>query len=174
MLKKALIEKRLTPDVCDRLLAAGFPGVELSDKTVTVEEARAGRRLAEEKKMPFVDLDAEIERRAGRRIAEIFAQDGEAAFRAMEAEELRRVAAEHGQVVALGGGALLAEGSRALAEKTGRVVFIECAEGELLRRVAASQDRPLLAGGAEEKMRALLAARREHYASFKERIVVGN
>ena len=129
-----------------------------------------GRRLAAEKDMPFVDLDAEIERRSGRRIAEIFARDGEAAFRAMEAEELRRVAAEKGQVVALGGGALLAEGSRALAEKTGRVVFIDCAEDELLRRVSASQDRPLLAGGAEDKMRALLAARREHYASFKERI----
>ena len=133
-----------------------------------------GRRLAAEKQMPFVDLDAEIERRAGRRIAEIFAQDGEAAFRAMEAEELRRVAEAHGQVVALGGGALLAEGSRALAEKTGRVVFIECAEDELLRRVSASQDRPLLAGAAAEKLRALLAARRDHYASFKERIVVSD
>lgn len=133
-----------------------------------------GRRLAAGKKMPFVDLDDEIERRAGRRIAEIFARDGEAAFRAMEAAELRRVAAEHGQVVALGGGALLDADSRRLAEATGRVVFIECAEDELLRRVSASQDRPLLAGGAEDKMRALLAARREHYASFKERIVVGN
>ena len=47
VLRKALIEKRLTPQVCDRLLAAGFPGVELSDKTVSLAEARAARRLAE-------------------------------------------------------------------------------------------------------------------------------
>jgi shikimate dehydrogenase len=131
-----------------------------------------GRHLAGKKGMPFVDLDAEIERSAGRRIAEIFAQDGEAAFRAMEAAELRRVAAGRGQVVALGGGALLDADSRRLAEATGRVVFIECAEDVLLRRVAASQERPLLAGAAEGKMRALLAARREHYASFTERITV--
>ena len=46
-LYKALIEKRLTPQVCDRLLAAGFPGIELSDKTVSIAEARAARQLAE-------------------------------------------------------------------------------------------------------------------------------
>ena len=49
VLHKALIEKRLTPKVCDKLLAAGFPGVELTDKTVSIAEARAGRKLAEER-----------------------------------------------------------------------------------------------------------------------------
>ena len=49
VLRKALIEKRLTPQVCDRLQAAGFPGVELSDKTVSLAEARAARRLAEDR-----------------------------------------------------------------------------------------------------------------------------
>ena len=54
---------------------------------------------------------------------------------------------------------------------TGRVIFIDCLDDELLRRVSLSQARPLLAGDAVERMRALLAARREHYASFAERIV---
>ena len=49
VLHKALIEKRLTPKVCDKLLAAGFPGVELTDKTVSIAEARAGRKLADER-----------------------------------------------------------------------------------------------------------------------------
>ena len=49
VLHKALIEKRLTPQVCDKLLAAGFPGVELTDKSATLEEARAARRLAEDR-----------------------------------------------------------------------------------------------------------------------------
>lgn len=131
-----------------------------------------GRRLAAAKGMPFVDVDDEIERRSGRRISDIFAQDGEAAFRALEKSELERVASAHGQVVALGGGALLDQDSRRIAETTGRVVFIECDDETLLRRVAASDARPLLSGDAAERMRGLLAARREHYASFKERIKV--
>ena len=129
-----------------------------------------GRTLAARKAMPFVDLDDEIERVEGRRIADIFAAEGEAAFRAIERRELRRVAARHGQVVALGGGALLDDGSRALAEATGRVILIDCPESELLRRVALSQARPLLAGDAADRLRKLLAARRAHYASFRERI----
>ena len=129
-----------------------------------------GRELAARKGMPFVDLDDEIERRDGRRIADIFAQDGEAAFREMERSELRRVSALPGQVVALGGGALLDSGSRRLAEETGRVVFIECPEDELIRRVARSQARPLLAGDAATRLRNLLSSRREHYSSFRERI----
>ena len=129
-----------------------------------------GRRLAAEKMMPFVDLDDEIEKCDGRRIAAIFAQDGEAAFRTAEKAMLKRVSATPGQVVALGGGALLDPESRRMAEETGRVVFIACPEDELLRRVAKSQARPLLAGDAAERLRKLLAARREHYASFRERI----
>ena len=129
-----------------------------------------GRHLAAAKAMPFVDLDAEIEKRAGRTIQEIFAQEGESAFRALEKAELKRVSATPGQIVALGGGALLDAESRQVAEKTGRVIFLECDEDELLRRVAASQARPLLAGDAADRMRRLLAARRTHYLSFTERI----
>ena len=128
------------------------------------------KRLAAEKSMPLVDLDAEIERCDGRRISEMFAQDGEAAFRAKEKAALERVAASKGQIVALGGGALLDPECRRIAESTGRVVFMECPENVLLERVAASQERPLLAGDAAERMRRLLAARRDHYASFRERI----
>ena len=61
--------------------------------------------------------------------------------------------------------------ARQMAEATGRVIFLECPEEELLRRVSATQERPLLAGDAAEQMRRLLAARWEHYASFTERII---
>ena len=120
--------------------------------------------------MPLVDLDAEIERTDGRRISEIFAQDGEAVFRVKEKAALEEVSRSHGQVVALGGGALIDPECRRIAESTGRVVFIECPEDVLLKRVAASQERPLLAGDAADRMRRLLAARSAHYASFAERI----
>lgn len=128
------------------------------------------KRLAVEKGMPLVDLDAEIVRSAGRSIPDIFREDGEAAFRAMEKSALERVSAAHGQVVALGGGALLDPECRRIAESTGRVVFIDCPEDVLVKRVAASQERPLLAGDAQERMRKLLSSRRDHYASFRERI----
>jgi shikimate kinase/3-dehydroquinate synthase len=120
--------------------------------------------------MKHVDLDSEVEKTAGRTIADIFAAEGEVAFRRMERDALRRVSAGRNQVVALGGGALLDEDSRRLAESTGRVVFIDCPLPVLLERVAKSCARPLLAGDAERNLRALLGARREHYRSFAERI----
>lgn len=131
-----------------------------------------GKRLAQEKGMPFVDVDAEIERGEGRTISSIFATDGEPVFRKIEKAHLRRISAAKGQVVALGGGALLDAESRQLAEATGRVVFIDCPEEELVRRVRLSAARPLLAGDAAERLKNLLVARREHYASFRERIMV--
>lgn len=127
-------------------------------------------RLAAEKGMPLVDLDAEIVKSEGRSIRDIFAQDGEPAFRAKERAALERVSKAHGQIVALGGGALLDPECRRIAESTGRVVFLECPDDILMERVAASQERPLLNGDAMERMRRLLAVRRDHYASFRERI----
>jgi shikimate kinase len=131
------------------------------------------KRLAAEKSMPLLDLDAEIEKAQGRTIAEIFASDGEATFRKIEKAAFEKAAAKRGQIVALGGGALLDEDSRRLAEATGRIVFIDCPEEELLRRVSASETRPLLAGDRRERLHKLLSARREHYASFRERILTG-
>lgn len=128
------------------------------------------KRLAAEKGMPLVDLDAEIVSSEGRSIRDIFAQDGEAAFRAKERAELEKVSRVHGQIVALGGGALLDPECRRIAESTGRVVFLECPDDILMERVAASHERPLLNGDAMERMRRLLAVRRDHYASFRERI----
>lgn len=124
------------------------------------------RRLSHATGMPLVDVDAEIVKAEGRPIADIFASDGEAAFRRIERDTLARVASSGGQVVALGGGALLDATSRRLAESSGRVVLLACPEEELLRRAAASSERPLLAGDRVSRMRALLAARRAHYESF--------
>jgi shikimate kinase len=120
--------------------------------------------------MPLIDLDTEIEIEQGRTIAEIFATDGEAAFRKIERDALEKAAAKRGHIVALGGGALLNEDSRHLAEKTGRIVFLDCPEEELRRRVTLSTVRPLLAGETAKRLSRLLSERRIHYASFVERI----
>jgi len=132
-----------------------------------------GRRLAAATGRSLVDLDAEIERETRRKISEIFSGDGEPAFRRIEQETLRRVASGRGQIVSLGGGALLDPVSRQIAESAGRVVVLDCEEEELLRRAQRSSARPLLSGGAAERLRALLASRRDHYASFPNRIRLG-
>lgn len=117
----------------------------------------------------LVDLDAEIVKAAGRSIPEIFAAEGEAGFRAVEKQCLRAVCESNLQntVVALGGGALLDGECRALAEKAGRVVVLDCPLETLQARLTGG-DRPLSVDGA--KLAALVAARAAHYASFPNHV----
>lgn len=112
---------------------------------------------------PLVDLDAEIVRTEGREIAAIFATEGENVFREIERRELERIAAGSGQVVALGGGALLDAACRHTADASGRVVVLDCPIETLKSRLTGA-DRPLSADAA--RLEALVAARAAHYASF--------
>ena len=124
-----------------------------------------GKRLAEAIGWRFTDLDDEIVSAAGRPIREIFAADGEAAFRALESRTLARVAetAVVPTVVALGGGTLLDSTNRALAESRGPVWCLDTpSPEERARRIAAGGDlRPLGDKAAE---------RASHYASFPSRV----
>ncbi len=136
-----------------------------------------GRRLAEALGLPFVDLDEEIVRIAGKPIPAIFAEQGEAAFRRLESAALEAVCrAPAEQVVALGGGALLVPENHTLAQRCGKVLLLHAPFETLLRRLQSDANRrPLLASGANaapeaQRLRALLEARREHYAAFPLRL----
>ncbi len=135
-----------------------------------------GSLLSEALGLPFTDLDAEIEARQGKRIPEIFAAQGEPAFRRAEQEALEAVCRSPGErVVALGGGALLAPANRALAEARGRILLLHAPAERLaarLARPASGGPRPLLGTPQETRRRleTLLAARRAHYASFPLRL----
>lgn len=125
-----------------------------------------GHRLAQATDWAFVDLDAEIETEAGRRIPEIFAAEGEDGFRAIERRCLARLCAAppvRSRVVALGGGALLDRASRERAEAAGRIVLLDCPPETLKARLTGG-DRPLSADAG--RLEALLRARAAHYASF--------
>ena len=116
----------------------------------------------------LVDLDAEIVKAEERSIPEIFVAGGEKGFRAIEKRELKRVCAREmsapqGQVVALGGGALLDDDCRRMAEAAGRVVVLDC-DLETLKSRLTGGDRPLSADIA--KLEALVVSRAAHYASF--------
>ncbi|MCA0156333.1 shikimate kinase [Tsukamurella sp. M9C] len=124
-----------------------------------------GRRLARALRVEFLDIDEEIERREGRTIPQIFAGDGEPAFRAIEEEVVADVVAHHPGVVSLGGGAVLSETTRTLLRRH-QVVYLELTEEEGIRRTVspAASNRPLLKGDdPAAAYRALMARRTPIY-----------
>ncbi len=95
----------------------------------------------------FVDLDAQIERTAGRPVPEIFQTEGEDAFRRYETEALRRLAARDRLVVATGGGVVLRPENRRLMAESGLVICLEAQPETIARRLETlATTRPLLAG----------------------------
>ena len=118
-----------------------------------------GRELAARLRLPFVDVDALVETRAGATIAELFEREGEAAFRRLESETTLAVLRGPDAVIALGGGAL-GDPAVATALEWATVVYLEVSFGEAIRRVGASRSRPMLHRGDP---RALYDARRASY-----------
>ena len=98
-----------------------------------------GWEVARRLERPFVDMDAEIESRAGKSIPRIFAEDGEAAFRRMEAALCEELGALQGLVIATGGGALVDPANRTLMIKNGTVVCLTCSVDQILRRVGPAR-----------------------------------
>ena len=106
-------------------------------------KSAVGRIVAERMRAAFVDADEEIERAASMPIAEIFARDGEAFFRAREAEVIGRLLAGRPGVLATGGGAWLAEGNRRAIEAAGVSVWLDADLATLWQRVRAARGRPV-------------------------------
>jgi shikimate kinase/3-dehydroquinate synthase len=134
-----------------------------------------GREVARRLDVPFVDMDAEIEARAGKPIPRIFSEDGETAFREMEAMLVRELSAYRGgwselgagAVIATGGGALVDPENLALMRKRGTVICLDAEPDEILRRVSDSGERPLLeVDDPGVEIERLQAARREAYAAI--------
>lgn len=119
-----------------------------------------GRRIARARGMAFVDLDREIETRAGVDIPTIFANEGEAGFRRREREALAAALAGPGCVLATGGGAVLDADNRALMRRRGFVVHLQIEVEAQLARLAGDRSRPLIAGDDREAVLRRLAAER--------------
>lgn len=139
-----------------------------------------GRRLAAALRVDFCDTDAEIEARAGRTIPEIFASDGEPAFRELEEAVVLDALTSHSGVVSLGGGAILSEKTRrALAGHT--VVHLDISVGEGMLRTGitaraadapAGGSRPLLDGpDPAGRYRTLFNTRRPLYREVSTIVV---
>ncbi|WP_228920021.1 shikimate kinase [Streptomyces sp. DH20] len=135
-----------------------------------VGKSTVGHLLADRLGVAYRDTDEDIVAEQGRTIAEIFADDGECAFRAIEARAVARALAGHDGVLALGGGAVLDPRTRALL--SGRaVVFLDADADEAVRRIGRDPGRPLLAGDPQRRWRALAAARRPLYTEVARAVV---
>ncbi|WP_431946014.1 shikimate kinase [Actinacidiphila sp. bgisy167] len=135
-----------------------------------VGKTTVGELLAQRLGTTCRDTDADIVEAEGRSIADIFVEDGEEHFRALEAEAVRVALAEHRGVLALGGGAILDERIRRLL--TGLpVVFLDMDVAEAVKRVGLDTARPLLAVNPRRQWRELMEARRPLYTEVARAVV---
>jgi len=131
-----------------------------------------GRLLARRLGYQFQDLDALIVEQAGKSINQIFADDGEAAFRDYETALLSTLVGQHGVVLSTGGGVVIRETNRRLLHAAGLVVNLVATVDELAGRLALSNDRPLLKGDEAVEMRIerIMTERESFYADADIRI----
>ncbi len=123
-----------------------------------------GKMVAERLHKTFVDMDHLIEDREGKKISDIFAQEGEAHFRALERALIQELAGQENLVVAAGGGIVLNPLNIEDFAKTGIVICLKASHETILRRVLKSSHRPLLEeGDKRQKIVNLMNARQPLY-----------
>jgi len=126
-----------------------------------------GRRLAAQLGVPCVDLDAVIVEHAGCSIPDMFAEQGEASFRALESACLKTLCEDgRRKVLATGGGAVLSEANRQIIKQSGFVIWLDARPEVLAKRIAGDRNRPLLNGVKPlQRARELDVQRRPLYKS---------
>jgi shikimate kinase len=129
-------------------------------------KTKVGMGLARRLGRVFVDTDAMVEKKAGKRVSDIFDEEGEALFRRMEHACVVGAARRSNAVVALGGGAMTRSENRD-AIREGIIIYLRAEAETLLERVSGNEERPLLAGldrmGKLEKIRRVLREREPFY-----------
>ena len=135
------------------VVLVGPPGAGKS----TVANAIAGRLG-----VGFRDTDEDIETSQGTSVQEIFVDHGEAHFRQLEEQAVATALAEHDGVLALGGGAVLSETTRAVLADH-RVLFLDVGLAAAVSRVGMNGNRPLLLGNVRSQLKGLMDRRRPLY-----------
>ncbi len=130
-----------------------------------------GRMLSARYKLPLIDTDKAVERAEGKPVTEVFAEHGEAYFRALETAALAGATAGSGAVISCGGGIVVTEKNVKILKDNCFVVFLRAKVETLLRRVKSGETRPLLAGDPEGKIYALLSARAALYERAADYII---
>jgi shikimate kinase len=128
------------------------------------------RVLARRWGVEFRDTDHDIESSAGKSIAEIFVDDGEARFRALEKAAVAAALEGHDGVLALGGGAVLDPDTQVLL-KGHTVVFLKVGLSDAVKRVGLGTARPLLLGNVRSRVKHLLEERAPIYEAVATLVV---
>ena len=129
-----------------------------------------GGLVADALDVAFVDTDQLVEAEAGKTVADIFIEDGEDEFRRLEHAAVVRALAGHGGVLALGGGAVLRDETRA-ALRTAPVVALVVGLTDAVHRVGLARDRPLLLDSPRARIAAMLRDRAPLYDEVARRTV---
>ncbi len=134
-----------------------------------------GRAAATALGVAFRDTDADVEASTGCRVADLFVDRGEEHFRELEEAAVATALAEHDGVLALGGGAVLSDATRALLVAYGRrggaVVWLDVDLASAAKRAGFNRDRPLLAVNPRAMLRTMLEARAPLYAEVATAVV---
>lgn len=129
-------------------------------------KSSVGRRLSQAFNMEFLDTDELIEQKAGTTVSDIFATQGEAAFRAMETECLKDLLGRSGGafVLSVGGGLPIREENRKLLSQIGTVIYLKVSAETVFRRVRNDKTRPLLqTSNPRGRIMDLMSARKQFY-----------
>jgi shikimate kinase len=133
-------------------------------------KSTVGRVLARKLDFQFIDLDDRIEAQAQKRVRDIFAEMGEAHFRQLEREAIQACGELKNTIIALGGGAYIAEENREILRRIGTTIWLDCSLEVCLSRIIADGSRPL--AKSEEEMRELLNKRLPAYSQANIRLPV--
>lgn len=152
----------MTESPRNKIVLVGFMGT---------GKSTVAKLLSDRLGMPRIDLDESIVAAAGCSIAEVFAAQGEEAFRELESRVLEDIMrSDKPGVVATGGGAVLRERNRQAMMAGGLVIALQAAAAQIVERVKGDRGRPLLEGNVEEKVSKLLEERRHAYDFAHHRI----
>jgi shikimate kinase len=133
-------------------------------------KSTVGRLLADRLGVGFRDTDEDVAGNAGKPVSEIFVDEGEEHFRALEAAAVRTALAGHPGVLALGGGAVMDPATRGLLAAH-PVAFLDVGVHDGVKRVGLDAPRPLLAVNPRARWRELMEARRPLYLEVARAVV---
>ena len=135
-------------------------------------KSTVGVALAAHLQWPFVDTDALIEMKESKKITDLFVENGEGYFRAVEFETLQEVLKEESAVISLGGGAPISERAQeALLSSESIIVFLDVSLATAAPRVGFNRDRPLLLGNPRAQWNELMSSRRPIYESLATAVI---